>query len=70
MTVVANAVARDERTFEALLADYPRAFQPWLAVDEMILRSMSRSGASEQEIAERLERPPLDVRNFRCRVGL
>lgn len=70
MTVVAYAVARQGRTYEALLADFPRAFQPWLPVDEMVLRSMSRSGASEQEIAERLERPPLDVRSYRCRLGL
>jgi hypothetical protein len=68
--VVAYAVAREDRTYEALLADYRRAFQPWLPVDEMVLRTMSRSGASEQEIAERLERPPLDVRNYRCRLGL
>ena len=51
---MAYAVAHDEATYDALLADYPRAYQPWLPVDEMILRSMSRSGAGEQEIAERL----------------
>lgn len=68
--MVAYAVAHEGRTYEALLADYPRAFQPWLPVDEMVLRTMSRSGASEQDIADRLERPPLDVRNYRCRLGL
>ena len=67
---MAYAVAHDEATYEAVLADYPRAYQPWLPVDEMILRAMSRSGASEQEIAERLRRAPLDVRNYRCRLGV
>jgi DNA-binding CsgD family transcriptional regulator len=67
---VANLIAHDDRTYEAVLTDFPRAYKPWLAVDEMILRAMSRSGASEQEIAERLGRPPLDVRNYRCRLGV
>ena len=67
---MAYAVAHDEANYEAELADYPRAYQPWLPVDEMILRAMSRSGASEQEIAERLLRAPLDVRNYRCRLGV
>jgi hypothetical protein len=68
--IVAYLIAHDDEAYEAVLTDFPRAFKPWLPVDEMILRAMSRSGASEQEIAERLGRPPLDVRNYRCRLGV
>lgn len=67
---MAYLIAHDDEAYEAVLTDFPRAFKPWLPVDEMILRAMSRSGASEQEIAERLGRPPLDVRNYRCRLGV
>lgn len=67
---MAYSIANDGEAYEAVLTDFPRAYKPWLAVDEVILRAMSRSGASEQEIAERLGRPPLDVRNYRCRLGV
>lgn len=68
--IVAYLIAHDDEAHEAVLTDFPRAYKPWLPVDEVILRAMSRSGASEQEIAERLGRPPLDVRNYRCRLGV
>ena len=67
---MAYVIAHDDDAYETVLNDFPRAFKPWLPVDDMVLRAMSRSGASEQEIAERLGRPPLDVRNYRCRLGV
>ena len=69
---MAQAVTDDagDVPIEATLESYPRAYQHWSAIDEMALRALAHAGASEAEIAERLGRPPLDIRNYRSTRGI
>lgn len=69
---MAYAVADDAHEFavESTLESFPRAYQLWTAVDEIALRALAHAGASEAEIAERLGRPPLDIRNYRSTRGI
>ncbi len=49
---------------------YPRAYQPWRPVDEMVLKALVHSRMGIDEIARRLRRTPAEIETHLTRLEL